>query len=106
MTKDGRRRMTPTCRHLVLSAAGGLQCLSKGMNMPITDLGCDTNTVVFPNSPDALSMGENCVGHGWHFFWVKGVPWFVTDKNERINLDVENKCSIAKSRYTVQIVVI
>lgn len=86
--------MVATCKDVLLSTAGGLHYPKKDVCMPITELGCDTDAVVMPNSPDILSMGEMCM--------VNGVPWFVTDKKDELILSVENECPIAKSRYIVR----
>ena len=90
MTREEKRRMTPSNRDVVLSTAGGLQVPEKDIAMPITDLGCYKNAVVCLFSPDALAIGEKCLDDGWDFHWVRGIPWFVTDNGEKVELDVEN----------------
>ena len=101
MTNDERRMQVPTCIDVMLSTIGGIYIPNRDLVMPVTDLGIGTKVVVMFDSVDALSMGEQCIDFGWGFHSVKGVPWFLIDKCVEITLDVENKCPIAKSRYTV-----
>ena len=93
--------LKPSHRNFLLNTALGLHAPDKELSMPISDLGVTKDAVVMPDSPDALSLGEMCLDENWDFHWVKGVPWFVTCEGKEIYLDVENKCPIARSTYTV-----